>query len=68
MSASNYVHLDDVTIKRETDKALLIVWEGEEFWIPLSQIADAGDYHQGDEHCNLSITEWIAKQKGIEVD
>lgn len=66
LSASNYVHLDDITIKRVTDKAMLIEWEEEEFWLPLSQVADADDYEAGDQHCNISITEWIAKEKGIE--
>lgn len=66
MSASSYVHLDDVEIKRETDSAFLIVWEGDEYWIPKSQMADPDRYSEGDRDCNVSITEWIAGKKGIE--
>jgi hypothetical protein len=68
MSASNYVHLDNCDVIRETENAFLIRYEGEEIWIPRSQLADADDYAAGDEDVTLSVTEWIAKQKGIEVD
>lgn len=67
MPASNYVHLDDVTIIRATDLAFLIEWDGGQYWLPRSQVADPDDYSEGDV-CNLSITEWIAREKGIEVE
>ena len=41
MSSSNYVHLDVQLVKKATDKALLCVIDGEEVWLPLSQVADA---------------------------
>ena len=65
-SASNYVHLEDVEIVRETDAAFLILVDDEDHWIPKSQIADPERYSEGDRHCTISITEWIAEQKGIE--
>lgn len=66
MGMSNYVHLGDVTILCETDKAFEVEYEGECIWIPKSQIADPDTYSPGD--CvTLSITEWIAEQKGISV-
>lgn len=66
MGASNYVHLEVSEIKRETDKAFLVVLEdGAEHWLPKSQIADADDYSEGDTNCTVSITEWLAGEKGI---
>ena len=65
MSTSRWIHLDDVNILKETDSAFLIEIEEGEFWIPRSQIADADDYREGDEGASMSITEWIAGQKGI---
>lgn len=68
MGASNYVHLDVEEIVKETDKALLLRIDGEEYWCPLSQIADSDDYREGDEDVSLSVTEWWAKKAGLEVD
>lgn len=65
MSASNYVHLDVDEIKVVTDKAMLVVIGDEEHWLPLSQVADPDDYAVGDEDLTLSVTEWIARQKGL---
>ena len=65
MSASNYVHIDVDRIERVTEKAMLVLLDGEEVWLPLSQVADADDYAAGDEDCCISITEWIAREKGL---
>lgn len=65
MSASRWVHLDCVTVKKVTDKAMLLEFDGEEHWIPQSQISDPEDYEEGDEGCSISISEWIAEQRGI---
>ncbi len=62
---SRYVHLDVEKILRETDKAFLLLVDGEEIWIPKGQIANPDDYSEGDINCTVSITEWIANQKGI---
>lgn len=68
MSASNYVHILVEAIEAETNKAFLCrLGDGWEEWIPFSQIADYEDYRVGDKDVELSITEWIAKQKGIEI-
>lgn len=65
MSASNYVTFDVDEIVRETDAAFLLRIEDEEHWIPKSQIADASDYAMGDVDCSMSLTEFIARQKGL---
>lgn len=65
MSASNYVYLDVEEIRAETAKALLLVVGGEEYWVPLSQIADADDYNKGDTDVEVAVTEWFAKKEGL---
>lgn len=65
MSSSRYVHLDVDLILKRTDKALLLRVGDEEHWIPLSQIADADDFEEGDENCTVSITDWIANERGL---
>jgi hypothetical protein len=64
MSASGYVHLEDCTVKKLTEKAALIEYGDEQHWIPLSQIADADELQEGDER-TVSITQWLADQKGL---
>lgn len=67
MSASGWVHVDVEKIIRETGAAFRArLSDGREVWLPFSQIADADAYAEGDENVTLSITEWIAEQKGIE--
>lgn len=69
MSQSGFVHINVDRILHETDAAFRVRLEsGDEHWIPKSQMADADDYEAGDENCTISITEWIAEQKGIEGD
>jgi len=59
------VQIQNVTVKRDTEKALLVVIEGEEFWIPKSQIDDDSEVYKADTEGTLVITEWIAKEKGL---
>lgn len=66
MSASRWIHLDVELIAKETAAAFLLRLDDDtEHWIPKSQIADPEDYSEGDANCGVSITEWIAEQKGI---
>lgn len=70
MGQSNYVHLEDCDVIKVTDKAVLIEVADEKHWIPVSQLAD-GEGHtleEGDKGLTISITEWIAKQKGFDVE
>ncbi len=65
---ATWVHLDILLIKKETDKAFLCVIDGaeEDVWIPKSQCSDPDDYAEGDTNLTLSVTEFIAKEKGLE--
>jgi len=68
MSASSWVHLDDCVVKRVTAKALLVEYDGEEPWLPKSQVSEAEQYEEGDgatDGVTISITEWLASQKGL---
>lgn len=66
MGASHYIHLEDVTVLKETDRAFLLRLDDDsEHWIPKNQIADPDTYEEGDTEVTVSITEWIAEQKGI---
>lgn len=59
-----HVHVDKII--HATDKALLCRVGGEEVWIPISQVADGEDYEKGDRDITLSVTEYIAREKGLE--
>jgi|HubBroStandDraft_6_1064221.scaffolds.fasta_scaffold267531_3 hypothetical protein len=65
MSFGNYIHVHVDKIKKETDSAFLCMIGGEDYWIPRSQVADEADYQEGDMDLTLSITEWIANEKGL---
>ena len=65
MSSSNWIHLDVEKIVKITDSAMLVLIDSEEFWLPLSQVDDSESFQEDDENITVSVTEWIAKQKGL---
>ena len=53
----------ETACKAETQKAILVTYEGKDTWVPKTQILDDSEvFAKGDEGL-LVITEWIAKQK-----
>lgn len=66
MGQSNWVHLESCNVLRTTDAAILVEYEGEEIWLPISQVSEGEKYEEGDEDITISITEWLAGVKGIE--
>jgi hypothetical protein len=70
MSASQWVFLEDCTIKAMTEKAMLVECEqlDEPAWIPLSQVEDPDKFEVGDKEISVGVTEWWAKKNGIEVE
>lgn len=61
------VVLDDVVVKAVTEKALLVEYDDEEVWIPVSQIVleeTDVEFERGATG-TLAITQWIAKEKGL---
>ena len=49
-------------IKRETEAAICIRIDGDDFWIPLSQTHSIRREDAGDK---LVISKWIAQKKGL---
>ncbi len=71
MGSTNYVHLEDCTLSALTEKAALVVHDGAAHWLPFSQLGpgEEAKLHKVEidrEEFTLTITEWIAEQKGIE--
>lgn len=59
------VEFDQVRAIAETSAAVLCVIDGEEHWIPQSQIDDDSEVSGKGDYGTLVITEWIAKHKGL---
>lgn len=68
MGASRWVFLEGCFVAAATEKALLVEYDDEQYWIPRSQIEDGEKYEKGDEDVTLAITEFIAREKGIDTD
>jgi hypothetical protein len=66
MGFSSWVHLDVDLVVAETENALLLEIDGDQHWIPRSQIDGPDKYEKGDKGVTVSVTEWIAKQKGLD--
>ena len=52
------------TIKRETDAAILVECDGNEVWLPKSQIDYDEDCTEGDE-IEIEVPQWLADSKGL---
>ena len=61
-----YVRIGVDEIRRETAKAFLLVVDGDEYWIPKSQMRDPDQHLEGDTDCEVEMTEWIAREKGLD--
>lgn len=59
------VDFENVDCQHSTDKAILCVIDGQKYWIPLSQIAVESEVKTVGDFGTLTITEWIAQQKGL---
>lgn len=57
--------IEDVTVIKETEKALLCLIDGEEIWIPQSQVDDDSEVWAGGDEGKLVISKWIAEQKEL---
>jgi hypothetical protein len=62
-----WICVDFDRVKAITERAILFVVDGEDTWIPISQISseDVDQYEVGDVDGPVSITDWIASQKGL---
>lgn len=64
-SFTNTCEIENVRGVKETDLAVLCEIDGEEHWIPKSQIDDDSEVYGEDHEGTLVISQWIADQKGI---
>jgi hypothetical protein len=55
---------ENVVALHATDKALLCRVDGEEVWVPLSQIHGNSEIYEKGHSGKLVVTAWWAKQKG----
>lgn len=55
-------------IKKATSKAILVVYENEEIWLPVSQLEldECDDLEEGAQDVSLTISDWIASEKGLD--
>ena len=51
------------TILQETDDAILIECDGQEEWLPISQIDFAGE--RGDTDVEITLPDWLAEERGL---
>jgi hypothetical protein len=59
------VKIEDARCIRATEKAILVEIDGDQHWIPQSQVdADSEVWKEGDEG-TLVVSDWIAEQKGL---
>ena len=59
------VRIDDVVCTHATEKAILVEIDGDDHWIPQSQIdEDSEVWRKGDEG-TLIISDWIAQQRAL---
>lgn len=66
MAGNRMCIFKDVTVLRTTDKAMLCDIEGQEVWIPVSQIDEDGtDISEEGDEGTLVIPEWLSIEKGL---
>lgn len=64
MSKAEEIFSVEAYVLRHTAKAVLISYEGEELWLPRSQLIDDNELPQEGE-ARVKMTAWIAKEKGL---
>lgn len=61
--SARYVEIEYDEFVRETPNAVLLVIEGNEVWLPWSQIEDGQELEE--DGGRLSVTRWICDQKDL---
>ena len=61
------VRLDNAFCKKKTDRALLVTIDGDDHWIPLSQVDVDSEVYDDDANREgtLVITHWFAEKRGF---
>lgn len=61
----NQEAFEDVECLRQTDNAILCDIDGEQVWIPLSQVDDDSEVIDEGDCGRLVVSRWIAEAKGL---
>lgn len=64
MAKAEEIFSIEANILRSSDKAVKIEVEGEEIWIPKSQMFDVEELPETG-NARVKMTAWIAKEKGL---
>lgn len=59
------VMFSNVTALKETGAALLCKIDGDDYWMPKSQIDSESDVNAEGDEGTLVVTQWIAMEKGL---
>ncbi len=62
INGKKYITLEIEETVHETDGAILVNYEGDETWIPKSQLEDWPDVGESGE---IIVTEWWAEKEGL---
>ena len=63
--ATHWVEFENVVCDRDTEKAALCTIDGEDYWIPKSQISDDSEVYKRGTEGLLIVSEWIATEKEL---
>lgn len=65
---TKWVNLEVDEVLRVTEKALLLLIGDDEHWFPKSQLAHPGKHHRGEKNVLISVSEWVVRQEGFEIE
>lgn len=69
MSAGRFVYLEDCAVVRETDKAVLIRYRGENVWLPRACLENDGDdLKTGQAGYTVAVSRRMAVEKGLDFE
>ncbi len=57
--------IDHVKVVRESGAALLVLIDGQQVWIPKSQVLDESEVWGDGDQGQLVIPEWLAIERGL---
>lgn len=60
-----YETFEDVAAVGETEKAVLVDFDGEQHWVPKSQIHEDSEVQAKGDEGDLDVTLWWAQQVGL---
>lgn len=53
-------------VKHITEKAILVVHDGEPKWIPKSQVHEPDEIEKTDEQTEIHVSAWFIKKEGLQ--